>query len=315
MATTTPTHQPTGPSRKKPEWLKVRMPASDKYFEIKRRLRGLKLHTVCEEAQCPNIGECWASGTATIMLMGDTCTRGCRFCAVTSGKPTFLDPDEPENVAKAIAAMGISYVVLTSVDRDDLPDGGARHIGKTIRSLRHHQPDLHIETLVPDFQGDENAIDAMLEDAPDVFAHNIETVERTTRILRDARCGYRLSLDVLRYVKTTYPDLYTKTSIMLGLGETPDEVEQAMRDCLDAGVDFLTIGQYLRPSRKHLAVQEYIMPDQFKHYKDLGTELGFKYVASGPLVRSSYRAGEHFIQSLLEQRRNGSPATPSQPKD
>lgn len=303
MTATKPRRENLNP--RKPEWLKVRLPASESYFEIKRRLRRLKLHTVCEEAQCPNIGECWASGTATIMLMGDICTRGCRFCAVTSGKPAALDPEEPANTAHAIKEMGISYVVLTSVDRDDLPDGGAAHIAETICAINTLCPDVKVETLVPDFQGDLAAVRTMFIHPPHVFAHNLETVERLTPVLRDARCDYRESLRVLAYAKELRPDIFTKTSLMLGLGETSDEVEQAMRDAREVGVDFLTVGQYLRPSRKHMALEEYVPLETFKHFEELGLELGFKYVASGPLVRSSYKAGEHYIEGLLREKEGG----------
>jgi lipoic acid synthetase len=289
------TYEPT-----KPPWLKVKMPGSDRFHAIRQRARTLKLATVCEEARCPNIGECWGSGTATFMVMGDTCTRGCRFCAVdTSRKPAPLDPAEPENVATAIAEMQLDYVVVTSVDRDDLPDQGAHHFAACIRAIRAKNPDTLIEVLIPDFRGDYGLLLAVVEAKPDVLAHNVETVERLTPRVRDPRAGYRQSLDVLAAIKTLDPGMHTKSSLMLGLGEQDDEVEVAMADLRAVGCDFLTFGQYLQPTKKHLAVESYTTPEGFAHWQARGEALGFAYVASGALVRSSYKAGEFFLRRYL----------------
>jgi lipoic acid synthetase len=294
------------PINRKPEWLKIKAPGGEKYIEIKGLLRGLKLHTVCEEAACPNVAECWSGGTATLMLMGDTCTRGCKFCHVKTGNPKgVLDPHEPENVATALAKLGLTYVVLTSVDRDDLPDGGADHFSKTVEAIKIKSPQTLVEVLVPDFQGDKNAIARLVSSGADVIAHNIETIERLTKKVRDGRCDYRQSLEVLKEVKRLNPNIATKSSIMLGLGETKAEVEKAMDDLRMAGVDILTIGQYLRPSSWHLPVESFIHPTVFKELEETGIRKGFWFVPSGPLVRSSYRAGEKFIESRLRQQRNG----------
>ena len=288
----------------KPEWLTVLPPGSGSYDELKGLFGSLNLHTVCEEAHCPNISECWAGGTATIMLMGDVCSRACRFCMVTPGKPNgALDVLEPENVAFALSQMGLTYVVLTSVDRDDLPDGGASHFARTIRLVKEKVPDLLVEVLIPDFQNDLEAIRCVVDARPDVIAHNIETTLSLTASVRDPRADYWQSLSVLRSIKKLNPTAYTKSSIMVGLGETEEEVTQAMAHLRLAGVDFLTVGQYLRPSLRHLKVEEYVPPSQFDRYRDIGERLGFRYVASGPLVRSSYRAGEFFIKTIIE---NGS---------
>jgi len=296
--------------RTKPSWLKVKMPGGERYNRIKARARTLKLHTVCEEARCPNIGECWGSGTATFMVMGGTCTRGCRFCAVdTSRRPAPLDPDEPTNVAQAIAEMGLDYVVVTSVDRDDVPDGGAGHFASCIREIRRASPSTMIEVLIPDFQGDEGDLAKVVAARPDVLAHNVECVERLTGTVRDPRAGYQQSLDVLAAIKRLDPARPTKSSLMVGVGETEDEMLDAMRDLRDVGCDFLTVGQYLQPTAKHLKVTRFVHPDEFTRYEALGRELGFLYVASGPLVRSSYKAGEFFIRQHLEKQRNLSPDT------
>ncbi len=303
----------------KPSWLKVRPPAGERYLHVKRSLRRLGLHTVCEEARCPNLGECWGGGTATIMLMGAVCTRGCRFCAVTSGHPRgVLDPLEPWKVVRVLGEWGLDYVVLTSVARDDLPDGGAAHFAQTVRAIKRQHPHVLVEVLIPDFQGDLDALKTVVEAGPDVVAHNVETVARLTPRVRDRRARYDQSLRVLQAVKEIDPTRYTKSSIMVGLGETEPEVVQTMRDLRAVGVDFLTIGQYLRPTAKHLPVVEYVPPEQFERYKRIGEELGFLYVAAGPLVRSSYRAGEFFIASVL--RKNAQPqnaragrANPSNP--
>ena len=295
----------------KPDWLTVLPPAAGAdEGENYRRLKGLfaevGLHTVCEEAHCPNVAECWGSGTATLMLMGDVCSRACRFCMVTPGRPTgALDPLEPENVALTLSKMGLSYVVLTSVDRDDLPDGGAAHFARTIRATKEMNPGMLVEVLIPDFQNDVDSIRTVVEARPDVIAHNIETTLFLSGRVRDPRAGYWQSLSVLRSVKKLDASMFTKSSIMLGLGEKEEEVRLAMMHLRDAGVDFLTVGQYLRPSARHLRVEEYVSPQTFEHYKEVGEqEFGFKYVASGPLVRSSYRAGELFISSLLKERRS-----------
>ncbi len=283
----------------KPAWLKVRAPGGERYHELKQTLRENDLYTVCEEARCPNVGECWREGTATVMLLGDTCTRGCRFCAVTTGNPRgAVDVREPEHVARAIARMGLSYVVMTMVNRDDLLDGGADHVATTVRRLRELRADILIETLVGDFQGHLTSVDTIVDAAPDVFAHNVEVVRHLTRDIRDARCGYDQSLAVLRHAKERAA-IVTKSSIMVGLGETLEQVVETMRDLRAAGVDVVTIGQYLRPTARHAEVQRFVTPEEFTEYARLGRELGFAYVASGPLVRSSYKAGEVFLKSLL----------------
>ncbi len=292
----------------KPPWLKVRLPGSPRFHEIRRRARELSLATVCEEAQCPNIGECWGGGTATFMVMGDTCTRGCRFCAVdTSRIPAPLDPAEPVHVATAIAELELDYVVVTSVNRDDVADGGSGHFAACIRAIRAHAPDTMVEVLTPDFRGDLGQVMTVVLAGPEVFAHNVETVRRLTATVRDPRAGYDQSLAVLAAVKRMDGQRYTKSSIMVGVGETRDEVVQTMRDLRAVGVDFLTIGQYLRPSGKHLAVEEFVHPDVFDHYRDVGLEMGFAYVASAPLVRSSYKAGEFFIREFIGRQRQGAP--------
>ncbi len=293
----------------KPTWLTVSPPGGQRYLNLKDLFGNLNLHTVCEEAHCPNVHECWGGGTATLMLMGDVCSRACRFCMVTPGKPQgILDPLEPENVAFALSQMGLTYVVLTSVDRDDLPDGGASHFAKTIRLVKEKNPGTLVEVLVPDFQGELGALKLVVDAAPDVIAHNVETTMSLTPTVRDPRAHYWQSLSVLRNVKKLDPRIYTKSSIMVGLGEAEEEVSQAMFHLRRAGVDFLTVGQYLRPSQRHLKVVEYVKPEQFARYRVIGEGLGFRYVASGPLVRSSYRAGEFFIRAAIEndQRRSQS---------
>lgn len=282
----------------KPAWLKVRAPGGDAYTELKATLRKLDLHTVCEEARCPNVAECWGEGTMTIMLLGDVCTRGCRFCAVTTGNPRgAVDVREPEHVARAIAKLNVNYVVLTMVDRDDLLDGGAEHVARTVTGIHALRPDLLVETLVGDFNGKMSCVD-VLAGVPDVFAHNVEVVRRLQRTVRDVRCDYDQSLNVLRRARERGADV-TKSSLMLGMGETLDEVRECMRDLRAAGVDVLTLGQYLRPSPKHHDVVRYVEPSEFDRLRDEGLAMGFKYVASGPLVRSSYHAAEVFIRSML----------------
>ena len=288
--------------RIKPPWLKVRAPSGTRYSHIKSRARQLKLHTVCEEARCPNIGECWGGGTATFMVMGDICTRGCRFCAVNTrrnGAP--LDPEEPTNVAQAIHEMELDYVVLTSVDRDDLPDQGSGHFAACIREIRALNPSTRIEVLIPDFCGQLPLVQKVIDAKPDVIAHNIECVRRLTRKVRDPRAGYDQSLQVLAAINQSETGIYIKSSIMVGVGEQESEVLETMGDLRAVGVSFLTIGQYLQPTTRHLKVAEFIHPDRFEQYRILGEGMGFIYVASGPLVRSSYRAGEFFIKQYLNK--------------
>ena len=294
------------PPIRKPAWLKIRPPAGDNYLEIKSMLRERKLHTVCEEAHCPNVAECWASGTATIMIGGDTCTRACRFCAIkTLRLPPPLDPKEPEFVAQSIVDLKLKYVVLTSVDRDDLPDGGAQHFALTIEAIKKRNPQILVEALVPDFKGDQEAIKKVVNSGLDVYAHNIETVERLQLRVRDPRAGYNQSLETLifakKHAKNLGRKLYTKSSIMLGLGEQPSELEQSFDDLRSFDVDVLTLGQYLRPSKKHLPVERYLKNEEFVDYKKLAEEKGFLYVVSGAMVRSSYRAAELFLKGIIEK--------------
>ncbi|MDH3653677.1 MAG: lipoyl synthase [Myxococcales bacterium] len=292
----------TLPARK-PDWLRVRLPAGpqqDQFHGLKSRFRARGLHTVCEEARCPNIFECWGQGTATVMILGETCTRGCRFCSVQTGKPGgAVDSNEPENTAISLAEMGLAYVVLTMVDRDDLADGGAAHVAKTVRRIKHHSPALRVETLVGDFQGDHDDLRVVVQEGrPDVFAHNVEVVPRLQRSIRDVRCSWERSVDALVTAKELGASI-VKTSLMVGLGEELDEVLHAMRLLRDADVDVLTIGQYLRPTGRHASVQRYVEPAEFAAYEKLGLEMGFRFVASGPLVRSSYRAAEVFLTGAL----------------
>ena len=289
---------------RKPDWLKVKVPQGERFAWIRDRARGANLHTVCEEARCPNIGECWQGGTATFMLMGDTCTRGCRFCSVkTLRTPGPLDDSEPVNIAETIRTMGLDYVVLTTVNRDDLPDQGASHIADTIRRAQLASPDLLIEVLIPDFQGEAACLEAVLKAKPAVLAHNIETVERLQHPVRDPRANLAQSLQVLRHAKVHAPEIYTKSSIMLGLGETEAEVMEAMGALRAIDVDFLTLGQYLQPDRKKLKVSAFIRPETFKLLEQEGLRMGFRYVAAGPLVRSSYRAAEFYISQQLRKER------------
>ena len=287
-------------SAKKPPWLKVPFPGGERYSWIKKRAANLNLSTVCEEANCPNIGECWNGGTATFMLMGDTCTRGCRFCSVKSAKnPGALDPEEPKKLAETVNNLALKYVVLTTVDRDDLPDQGASHIARCIRSTQRACPEMLIEMLMPDFQGKTELVQQVINARPAVLAHNLETVRSLTGKVRDSRASYDQSLDVLRYLKQQCPDGYTKSSLMLGVGESRTETLQAMKDLRDVGVDFLTIGQYLQPSKKHLKVEKFMHPDEFDELALQGDKMGFVYVASGPLVRSSYKAAEFYIERKI----------------
>ncbi len=289
---------------KKPEWIKVKLASGDTYFHLKRLMRKQSLHTVCEEALCPNITECWNHGTATFMILGDTCTRACKFCAVKTGNPKgFIDPLEPYHLAQTVKNMKLSYVVITSVDRDDLPDGGAQHFADCITMTRKYNPTTLIEVLTPDFQGNTKALDMIIAAHPDVFAHNIETIKRLTPKVRDPKASYEQSLFVLEYVKKKDPTIYTKSSIMVGVGEEKAEVIEAMKDLRAIDVDFLAIGQYLRPTMKHLPVKRYVTPKEFKDYEEIGLKLGFKFVASGPLVRTSYRAGEFFVKNLIQKEK------------
>ncbi len=287
-------------ARKKPDWLRVRLPGGERYNALKSTLRELDLHTVCEEARCPNIGECWAEGTATIMILGETCTRGCRFCAVRTGDPGGVtDPREPENTARALAGLDLRYIVMTMVDRDDLLDGGASHVAETVRAIRRHRPDLLVETLVGDFGGvraDVRTVVAAGE--PDVFAHNVEVVPSLQRKMRDARCSWERSVDVLSFAREAGARV-TKSSLMVGCGESEAEMHEAMRELRARGVDVLTIGQYLRPSAKHAEIVRYVEPAEFDAYRAAGEDMGFRFVASGPLVRSSYRAAEAYLVGVL----------------
>ncbi|KAK5715817.1 hypothetical protein LTS12_027781 [Elasticomyces elasticus] len=295
-----------------PSWLKTPIPDSTNYQRLKKDLRGLNLHTVCEEARCPNISDCWggsdkSSATATIMLMGDTCTRGCRFCSVkTSRAPPPLDPHEPENTAEAISRWGLGYVVLTSVDRDDLVDGGARHFAETVIKIKQKKPSMLVECLTGDYAGDTEMVSLVARSGLDVYAHNVETVEALTPFVRDRRAKFQQSIRVLDAAKQARPDLITKTSIMLGLGETEDQLWDTLRQLRAVGVDVVTFGQYMRPTKRHMAVHEYVTPDQFEMWRQRALDLGFLYCASGPLVRSSYKAGEAFIENVLKKRRSAS---------
>jgi lipoic acid synthetase len=275
----------------KPDWLKVRLPGSPGYVRLKRIMRELKLHTVCEEAQCPNIGECWAHGTATFMILGDVCTRACAYCAVAHGRPGPIDVDEPMRIANAIESLDLRYVVITSVDRDDVRDGGASIFAETIRRTRAQVPDCRIEVLIPDFQGDEDALRTVLEAQPDVLNHNTETVPRLYRMARSGG-RYSRTLELLARTRKHAPNIPTKTGLMVGLGEEHDELVGTFRDLHEAGAQILTIGQYLRPTLEHAPIARYYHPDEFRELKRIALELGFVQVDSGPLVRSSYHAGE-----------------------
>jgi lipoic acid synthetase len=277
---------------KKPDWIKVRLPSSPVFFSTKALISDLRLHTVCESAQCPNRWECWSQGTATFMIAGERCTRACGFCAVSTAKPFALEADEPQRVAEAVRRMGLKHIVITAVARDDLADGGAEHFARTIRAVRALDAEIVIEVLTPDFNGKEPALASVAGAQPDIFNHNLETVERLTPFVR-SRAKYRLSLSVLRRMKEVDPAVVTKSGLMLGLGETETELFQAMDDLRDAKVQVLTLGQYLRPTPQHLPVVEYVRPETFAFYKEVAERKGFEYVASGPLVRSSYHAADY----------------------
>ncbi|MCH8022449.1 MAG: lipoyl synthase [Thaumarchaeota archaeon] len=280
----------------KPLWLRNKLPSGEKFIEMKSVVRNNRLHTVCEEAFCPNIAECWGAGTVTMMILGEVCTRGCRFCNVITGNPKGLvDFDEPGRIADAVSKMGLKYLVITSVDRDDLPDGGATIFAETVREVKRRNSGILVEVLTPDFRGDMESIGRVVSSSPDVFSHNIETIPRLSPKVRDPRANYEQSLAVLESIKGIEPSMYTKSSIMLGLGETDDEVLCSMSDLRAIGVDILTLGQYLRPSLGHLPVVSYVTPSKFSWYREKGEEFGFRCVASGPLVRSSYKAAENFL--------------------
>jgi len=277
---------------KKPDWIKVRLPSNPVFFSTKGLISDLKLHTVCESAQCPNRWECWSQGTATFMIAGERCTRACGFCAVDTAKPFALEADEPQRVAEAIRRLNLKHVVITAVARDDLADGGADHFAQTIEAVRGVDPDIIIEVLTPDFNGKEGPLKMVIDAKPHVFNHNLETVERLTPLVR-SRAKYRLSLDFLKRAKELDPEVVTKSGLMLGLGETETELFEAMDDLREANVQVLTLGQYLRPTPQHLPVVEYIRPETFDLYREIATNKGFEYVASGPLVRSSYHAADY----------------------
>jgi lipoic acid synthetase len=296
---------PGVPARgRRPEWLKIRAGGGPGFVAVKEVVQGQGLHTVCEEARCPNIGECWGHGTATFMILGDTCTRGCRYCAVNKGMPTELDLEEPSRLAEAVVRMGLSYVVITSVDRDDLSDGGAGIFAESIREIRGRSPGTSVEVLIPDFQGNPDALGSVLDAGPDVLNHNVETVPR---LYRRARGGgdYEVTLELLRRAREWEPGMVTKTGMMLGLGETTAEVLAVMRDLVERDVDILTLGQYLRPSAWHLEVERYVHPDEFAELARLGEAMGFRHVEAGPLVRSSYRADRQLMKSRLLEAAGG----------
>ncbi len=279
----------------KPPWLKARIPSGAKYANVKRTVREHKLATVCEESMCPNIGECWSNGTATLMLMGAVCTRACQFCAVDTGNPNgWLDADEPDHAARSVELMGLKYVVLTSVDRDDLPDGGAGHYAECVAAIKRRCPQTAVEALTPDFSGELSSVQLVLDSGLEVFAQNLETVKRLTHPVRDPRAGYDQTLSVLAHAKKYRPDVLTKTSLMLGLGERDVEIRETLDDLRRIDLDIVTFGQYLRPTKNHLSVERYVSPEEFDQYRQWGLERGFLEVVAGPLVRSSYRADRVF---------------------
>jgi lipoic acid synthetase len=283
---------------RKPEWLKVKLPSGDNYERLRGIVKERGLHTVCQEAMCPNIAECWGVGTGTFMILGATCTRGCRFCNVKTGLPNPVDPLEAYKLARSIEDLGLNYAVITCVDRDDLPDGGAAAMAAAIRAIRARTPHVKVEVLTSDYRGDEAALRVVIDAVPDVYAHNIETTRALTRSVRDRRCGYDQSLHVLANAKAMRPEMFTKSSIMLGLGETDDDVLHTARDLRGAGVDIITFGQYLQPTKKHLNVVEFVTPEKFAWFAAQVKPMGFHQVVSGPLVRSSYHAEQAFATML-----------------
>jgi len=289
------------PNTRKPNWIRVKAIFDPRYNAVKQQVKENRLNTVCEEGMCPNISECWSNGTATFMLMGSVCTRACKFCSVDTGNPKgWLDHEEPKNTAKAVSVMGLKYVVLTSVNRDDLADGGAEHYAQTVKAIKASNPNTAVEALTPDFKGIYSSIQTIVNSGIEVFAQNMETVERLTHPVRDIRAGYQQTLDVLAESKRINPNVLTKTSLILGLGETDDEIEKTMDDLIANNVDILTLGQYLRPTLNHLPIEKWVTPEEFNYYRDLGLRKGFLEVVSGPMVRSSYRA-----ERVLEKNNAG----------
>lgn len=284
----------------KPSWLRVKAPGGSRFEAVKRNVGEHRLSTVCQESHCPNIGECWSNGTATIMLMGSVCTRACRFCAVDTGNPNgWLDQEEPQNTAKSVELMALRYIVLTSVDRDDLADGGANHYAACVRAIKARTPQVVVEALTPDFDGDLSAIERVVDSGLEVFAQNVETVKRLTHVVRDPRSGYEKTLRVLEHAKRHRPGVLTKTSLMVGLGESDEEIFETLDDLRAIGVDIVTLGQYLQPTRNHLPVKRWVSPEEFNRYREIGLQKGFMEVAAGPLVRSSYRADRVFEKNNL----------------
>ncbi|MDA9112353.1 lipoyl synthase [Gammaproteobacteria bacterium] len=289
------------PNTRKPDWIRVKATFDPRYIKVKQQVTEKRLNTVCEEGMCPNISECWSNGTATFMLMGSVCTRACKFCSVDTGNPKgWLDADEPINTAKAVSVMGLKYVVLTSVNRDDLEDGGAEHYAETVKAIKASNPNTAVEALTPDFKGIYSSIETIVNSGIEVFAQNMETVERLTHPVRDIRAGYQQTLDVLAESKKINPNVLTKTSLILGLGETDEEIEKTMDDLIASNVDILTLGQYLRPTLNHIPVEKWVTPEEFNRYRDIGLSKGFLEVVSGPMVRSSYRA-----ERVLEKNNAG----------
>ena len=276
----------------RPDWLKMKIPSGENYLKVRKTLQKYNLHTVCEEASCPNVSECWGVGTATIMIMGDVCSRGCKFCNVETGKPFELDQNEPENVAKAIKDWNLRYVVITSVCRDDLPDEGSAHFAKTIQCIKSECPNIVVESLIPDFSGNEKFIETIVKAKPNVIGHNVETVKRLSSSIRDLRANYKQSLKVLKYVKELDSNIFTKSSLMLGLGESEEEILQTAQELRDVDVDIITLGQYLQPTLSHLSVKEFVTPEKFYQLKLDLKKFGFLHVESGPFVRSSFRASD-----------------------
>jgi len=292
---------------KKPEWLKIKVPSGNEFSRVFELLKRYNLSTVCQEARCPNMHECWNKKSATIMILGKVCTRACRFCAVTTGNPKrYVDPEEPRNVAKVVNILGLRYLVITSVDRDDLVDFGSSHYAKTIQFIKEKNPHTKVEALIPDFNGDKHCLEKVRCASPYVIGHNIETTERLTPFIRDRRCGYEKSLDVLRKIKRFNKDIHTKSGFMVGLGEEEREIIQTLEDLKDTQVDIVTIGQYLQPTRRHHFVQKYYTPDEFNKLKKIGIDIGIRHMVSGPLVRSSYHASDVFRDLVTNVMKQGS---------